>query len=490
MSIQTPEWVKQAIFYQIFPDRFARTHRHLDHPAMAVTLEPWEAPPTLFGYKGGDLWGVIEKLDYLEDLGINALYFTPIFQSASNHRYHTHDYYQVDPLLGGNEAFQDLLEAAHARDIRVVLDGVFNHASRGFFYFNDILENGPHSPWLEWFQVGTWPLSAYDGERPANYISWVDNRALPQFNHANPAVREYIMRIGEYWIRQGIDGWRLDVPFEIEEPGFWEEFRDRIKAINPEAYIVGEVWQPAQHWLDGTKFDGVMNYLFTGPTMAFVAGDRVQMEYAEIPDYYPYPALDAAGYRAKMDELLSLYPWEIQLTQLNLISSHDVARAYTVMGSDQASMELAVLLQMTFPGAPCIYYGDEVGLEGGLDPDCRRVFPQEDHWDQSLLKYHQALIALRRQQPALRTGSYTPLITEGHLYGFQRQQEEDILIVLVNAGETDARIELTTDMTPLPERLQVLFGNLTLEETAAADGGWGVTIPRRSGGILTQASVT
>lgn len=481
MSIQTPEWVKHAVFYQIFPDRFARTHRHHHDPAMAVALEPWDAPPTLSGYKGGDLWGVMEKLDYLQDLGVNALYFTPIFQSASNHRYHTHDYYRVDPLLGGNEAFHDLLAAAHDRGIKVVLDGVFNHASRGFFFFNDILENGPHSPWLDWFKIESWPLSAYDGALPANYKSWVNNRALPQFNHDNPAVREYIMRIGEYWIRQGIDGWRLDVPFEVKTAGFWQEFRDRIKAINPEAYIVGEVWKPAPEWLDGTTFDAVMNYVFAGPTLAFAGGDRVVMEHVETPDYYPYPALDAPGYQQKMEDLLALYPWEIQLTQMNLISSHDIARALTVMGGDEASLELAALLQLTFPGAPCIYYGDEVGLAGGLDPDNRWVFPAVEHWNQSLLKHHKALIALRHQYPALRTGTYTPRFAQGHLYGFERQQNGTSLLILVNTGSDSVTIEVNQTVKTDTPAFKPLYGSV---ESGANQTK--ITVPSRSGGILLQ----
>ena len=483
MSIQTPEWVKHAVFYQIFPDRFARTQSPIKQPQMAVPLEPWESPPTLAGYKGGDLWGVMEKLDYLRDLGITAVYFTPIFQSACNHRYHTHDYYQIDPLLGGNEAFAEFLKAAHQRNIRVVLDGVFNHASRGFFYFNDILENGPTSPWLDWFKIEGWPLSAYDGSKPANYVSWVNNRALPQFNHANPEAREYIMQIGEYWIRQGVDGWRLDVPNEVKDPGFWQEFRDRIKAVNPEAYIVGEIWTPAQTWLDGTQFDGVMNYLFTGPTMAFTAGDQVVMEYAEIPSYYPYPALDAAGYRAKIEELLSLYAWEIQLTQLNLLSSHDTARALSVMGDDPASLELAVLLQMTFPGAPSIYYGDEVGLNGGLDPDCRRVFPKESDWNQALFKHHKALIALRHQHLALRTGHYRPIVTQDQLYGFERQGEKESLIILVNAGDSSRELDLATVETN-QSPVQILYGPVSLATTNQSSGL--LRIPGRSGGILKR----
>ncbi|QQE65970.1 alpha-amylase [Leptolyngbya sp. BL0902] len=445
MAIHTPDWVKQAVFYQIFPDRMARTQRRIDDPAMAVALEPWDTPPTPSGYKGGDLWGVLEKLDYLQDLGITAIYFTPIFQSACNHRYHTHDYYQVDPLLGGNAAFFDLLEAAHQRGLKVVLDGVFNHASRGFFFFNDILENGPHSPWIDWFRVEGWPLSAYDGSKPANYQSWVDNRALPTFNHDHPAAREYLMRVGEYWVRQGIDGWRLDVPYEVKTAGFWQEFRDRIKAINPDAYIVGEVWTDARQWLDGTQFDGVMNYLFTGPTIAFAAGDRVRMDLAEKPHYFPYPALDAAGYGAKMQALLGLYPWDIQLTQLNLLSSHDVARMYSVVGEDEASVVLATVLLLTFPGAPSLYYGDEVGLPGELDPDCRRTFPPESAWNRSLLEIHKALIALRHQHPALRTGTYQVGYAEGHTYSFARtlnadSQGSETITVVLNAGETATTI--------------------------------------------------
>ncbi|WP_008319194.1 glycoside hydrolase family 13 protein [Leptolyngbya sp. PCC 6406] len=491
MMIQTPDWVKHAVFYQIFPDRFARTQSPRHRPEMAVPLEPWTARPTPQGYKGGELWGVAEQLDYLQDLGVTALYFTPIFQSASNHRYHTHDYYQVDPLLGGNDAFQDLLTAAHQRQMRVVLDGVFNHASRGFFYFNDILENGPASPWLDWFQVEAWPLSAYDGDYPANYRSWVNNRALPQFNHANPAAREYLMRVGEHWVRQGIDGWRLDVPFEVKAEGFWQEFRQRIKAINPEAYIVGEVWRNAQEWLDGSQFDGVMNYLFTGPTLAFTGGDRVRMDYAEEPDYYPYPALDAAGYGQKIKALLDLYPWEIQLAQLNLLSSHDIARALSVMGDDQTSLELAVLLQMTFPGAPSIYYGDEVGLRGGLDPDCRWALPPRSEWNLELWQHHRDLIALRHDQPALRLGDYRILATVDHAYCFARcltdsamapLDRSSTIVVAVNTGDQVAQLT-PQQVPPSLGDPQVLYGAGSLD-SGAGQGRWTLTLPPRTGIIL------
>jgi glycosidase len=459
MHIQTPDWVKHAVFYQIFPDRFAKGSQSAIQKFGSIPMESWETPPTLQGYKGGDLWGVIEQLDYLKELGVNAIYFTPIFQSACNHRYHTHDYYQIDPLLGGNIAFERLLEAAHQRNIKVVLDGVFNHASRGFFFFHDILENGPYSPWLDWFKIEGWPLSAYDGSLPANYVGWAGNRALPQFNHDNPSVREYIMEIAEYWVNFGIDGWRLDVPFEIKTPGFWQEFRDRIKAINLDAYIVGEVWLDAREWLDGTQFDGVMNYLFTAPTIAFTAGDRVDLSQVEDRSYDPYPPLDAAGYAAKMKSLLALYPWEIQLTQLNLLDSHDTARLITIAQGDRASVELATLLLFTFPGAPSIYYGDEVGLEGALDPDCRRGFPAKLSWNQDALTYHRQLIALRHTYPALRLGTYQVLYAEGAMYAFMRSLSDETLIVVVNAGDDATEVQIERDRLPAQvQSSQLVYG--------------------------------
>ncbi|MBE9175345.1 glycoside hydrolase family 13 protein, partial [Synechocystis salina LEGE 06155] len=341
--VATPDWVKKAVFYQIFPDRFAMGQQQAIAVAQQPKLEPWDTPPTVQGYKGGNLWGVIEQLDYLQELGITALYLTPIFQSACNHRYHTHDYYQVDPLLGGNEALQALLIAAHSRAMKVVLDGVFNHASRGFYFFNDILENGPHSPWLDWFYIEDWPLSAYDGSLPANYRGWVDLRALPQFNHDHPDVREYLMQVGEYWITQGIDGWRLDVPDCVKAAGFWPEFRRRVKAINPEAYIVGEIWCDASPWLGGDQFDGVMNYRFTEPTVAFTIGDRLQKEHLRGEEYRPYPALNAEAYGGKISQLLQRHPWDIQLTQLNLLNSHDTARLLTLANGDRRSVNLALL---------------------------------------------------------------------------------------------------------------------------------------------------
>jgi cyclomaltodextrinase len=485
MQIQTPDWVKHAVFYQIFPDRFARSKQPRKRLLKNARWEDWNAMPTLQGYKGGDLWGILEQLDYLQDLGINAIYFTPIFQSASNHRYHTHDYYQVDPMLGGNEAFRDLLEAAHERNIKVVLDGVFNHSSRGFFFFHDVLENGPHSPWVNWFKIEDWPLSPYNGEFPANYLGWDGNRALPEFNHENPEVREYIMEVAEYWIKFGIDGWRLDVPFEIKVPGFWQEFRDRVKAANPEAYIVGEVWEDSRQWLDGTQFDGVMNYLFAAPTIAFAAGDRVDIEQVKDRSYHPYPPLFAGEYAQKIQHLLELYPWEIQLTQLNLLASHDTARLLSIAGGDRPSVELATLLLLTYPGAPSIYYGDEVGLPGRLDPDSRRGFPLEADWDREIFNLHRQLIALRHTYAALRTGTYQVLFAEGTVYVFARILGTEEVVIAVNVGTEPAHANFkVTDLQSQPN--QVLFGSGEASWSSEADSNHlELRLSPRSGLILS-----
>jgi len=478
--IQTPEWVKDAIFYQIFPDRFARSQTlRSEKPD---NLESWDSPPTTYGYKGGDLLGVVEHLDYIQDLGINALYFCPIFQSACNHRYHTHDYYQVDPLLGGNDAFINLLKEAHRRGIRVVLDGVFNHASRGFFQFNDILENGRSSAYLHWFTINEFPPNAYDNSRPPGYLAWQNLHALPKFNTENTQVREYLMGVAEHWLHLGIDGWRLDVPAEIKTDGFWEEFRQRVKAINPEAYIVGEVWRDAIAFLQGDRFDGVMNYLFAEAAISFTAGERVDPKLTEGRDYNPAMNLDAGGFADRIDWLLNLYPREIQLAQLNLLDSHDTARVITLAKGDSNSVQLATLLLMTFPGAVCIYYGDEIGLEGGLpDYDTRRTFPwnRPELWNQEVLAFHKDLISMRKAHPALRRGEYLRLFAEETVYAFGRKLGD-------HRADEERKVEIPLSglINPGARTLQFIYGN---HGDVTVDAGMVLlTLGERSGVVLKE----
>jgi glycosidase len=382
---------------------------------------------------------VVEHLDWLGDLGITAIYLNPIFQSASNHRYHTHDYFQVDPLLGGEAAFEELIRACHDRGIRIVLDGVFNHASRGFWRFNDLLENGPGSPWVDWFAVEGFPLNAYDETRPPNYAAWWNLHALPKLDTGNPEVREYLMKVAEHWIERGADGWRLDVPGEITTEGFWEEFRARIRAVNPDAYIVGEVWDDGSEWVnDETRFDGVMNYRMTENILRYVGGiDQAVAEPVNLDLDVP---LDAAGYAKVVAEHLARHPDSAHRSNLNLLGSHDTPRVLSMLGGDPAGVTLATLLSFTFPGAPCIYYGDEVGMTGHHDPGCRGGFPWENQaeWDTGLLDAHRSLIQLRHAEKALRQGDYATLHAEGDLHVFARSNGGDTLVVAVNPGTTAA----------------------------------------------------
>ncbi len=325
----TPKWVKDAVFYQIFPDRFRIGQGPTAHPRpVPSSFEPWEAPPTQRGFKGGNLWGVIEKLDYLRELGFNAIYFCPIFTSTANHRYHTSDYFQVDPILGGNPALVRLIEEAHRRGIRVVLDGVFNHCGRGHFAFQHLMENEAASPYRDWFHVYKFPLAAYS--KTPNYAAWWNNPELPKFNTVNPECREYLLSVAEHWLEYGIDGWRLDVPNEIDDDAFWREFRRRVKARNPEAYIVGEIWDEASRWLQGDQFDAVMNYPLGRAILGFVGGDMLDKDLAAQSGLGRLETLGALACHNRLEELFRRYDWEIVTAQMNILTSHDTPRLYSL----------------------------------------------------------------------------------------------------------------------------------------------------------------
>ncbi len=454
----TPDWVKDAVFYQIFPDRFASSER-VPKPS---NLEPWDSPPTVHGFKGGDLLGIAEHLDYLDDLGITAIYLNPIFQSAANHRYHTYDYYQVDPILGGDSAFRQFLDAAHSRGMRVILDGVFNHASRGFYQFYHTLENGAASPYSDWFIFDEQclrdqkRLNAYPGpeEEPASgcvpssleaygYQAWWDLPALPEFNTDNPEVRAYIFDVARHWVDQGIDGWRLDVPQCIDDDGFWQEFRSVVKSANPDAYIVGEISSDATRWLHGDQFDAVMNYLFAKACLGFFGGQGMDPRLVSAPLFHGLSSLSAPAFARTVADLLDMYPREATLAQLNLLGSHDTPRFLTLVRGDEAALRLAVVFQMTYPGAPCVYYGDEVGLEGGPDPDCRRSFPWDrSRWRLELRDFVRRCIALRQAHPALRRGAFIPLYAREGVFVYLRSLDGERLIIALNNGPTTHHLAL------------------------------------------------
>jgi neopullulanase len=512
-----PAWVGDAVFYQIFPDRFARSPR-MSPPG---DLEPWDASPTRNGFKGGDLLGVVEHLDYLADLGITALYLNPIFMSASNHRYHTYDYFRVDPLLGGDAALDELLAAAHGRGMRVVLDGVFNHSGRGFWPFHHVAEVGGASPYRDWFHLdpevvaGRRPLRPYpsraelaaleaarhagttnragDASRAVlGYEAWWDLPALPKLNVANPAMREHLLSAAEHWIRRGIDGWRLDVPEEIADDEFWREFRTRVKVANPAAYIVAEIWHLAPDRLEGDQFDATMNYPLAEAILGFVAGRHLDM--AVIGQHGTYSGavrpLDGPAFAQRLGELLTAYDPAVSEAQLNLLGSHDLPRFVTMSGGDRTSLRLATLLQMTLAGAPCLYYGDEVGLEGGIDPGSRGAFPWEpERWDIALRESIRGAIAVRHAEPVLRHGGFHLLVAEGAAIAYARSDESSSLVVAVNAADEPATLPLS-----LPgsggRRLERIGGSDATDGVhvpLADDGSGALALAGRSGAVLKLA---
>lgn len=482
-DLTPPAWVRDAVFYQIFPDRFARSGR-IDN---GVRLDPWDAPPTMWGYKGGDLWGVIDRLDYLVDLGVNAIWFNPIFQSASNHRYHTHDYFKIDPLLGGDEAFDALIEAAHDRGIRVVLDGVFNHASRGFFQFSDIAEHQEKSAYIDWFRVREFPIDPYDEDKPATYDAWWGLHALPALNTDNEAVREFLWSVGTHWIERGIDGWRLDVPNEIRTPGFWYEFRRRVRVVNPEAYITGEIWGEAPEWVgeDG-PFDGVMNYPLGTAIIRYAIGNRINPEgIVDNNDYVVTPGLNAGAFADHVDSMLQMYDQTTLPALLNLLDSHDTGRIMTLAGGDPELVVLMLALLLTMPGAPCIYYGTEVGLEGRPDPDNRRGFPWDDlDGAPEISDAVRSLVALRHAEAGLRSSELErlgppPGSDFGRTYLYARGTGAERVVVAVNHADEVDVVELRPGV--LTADAKKLWGSAILKKPTVME------LPPRSVGIWRDA---
>ncbi|HET9083664.1 MAG TPA: glycoside hydrolase family 13 protein [Candidatus Limnocylindrales bacterium] len=499
MTVDTPAWVRDAVFYEIFPDRFAGSPR-VPKPG---ALEPWDAPPTVHGFKGGDLLGIVEKLDYLQDLGVTAIYLTPIFQSASNHRYHTYDYFEVDPLLGGDAALRELLDVAHGRGMRVILDGVFNHTGRGFWPFHHILENGAASPYRDWFHIDLdvlegrhefvpYPPRDAPPDTTLGYQAWWGLPALPKLDTDNADVREYLLSVAEHWLRFGIDGWRLDVPAEIDDPAFWVAFRQRCRAVRDDAYLVGEVWVPAPEWVSGDRFDALMDYPLAEAILGYVGGRSLDMgvvgshrEYSE----HLHP-LDGPAFGRRLVELLGVYDPDVVAVQLNLLSSHDTPRALTALGGDRAALRMAFLLQAMLPGAPCIYYGDEIGLAGGNDPANRGAFPwDEAAWDGELRAFTRAVLAHRARQPAIRHGATAVVGSYDEAIAIERRLDDARVVVAVNAGDQPFELGVAIDGVARGWLAPVaLPGEAQAEALVVTDGWATIPIPARAGRLFRVTS--
>lgn len=446
-GLSVPDWLWSQVFYQVFPDRF-RNGRHAltlddgahDHMGEPVVRRTWdEMPDPSQGAReffGGDLWGVIDALPYLQErLGVSALYLNPIFASRSSHGYDTDDYFRVAPHFGGEEALISLRQATRERDMRLMLDAVVNHTS-------------PHHPWFEAALDNDHEARArYAFQDDGSYACWKGFRNLPKLDYRNPDVMQRMVSgetsVLRYWLQPPfeIDGWRLDAVHMAGEgasasnnANLVRAIRRAVKSSHPQAYVLGEHFFEAAEWLQGDQEDGAMNYYgFAHPVRAWLAGLDISGE--------PCP-LETPEFAAWLAEARGALPFLIQLSQLNLLDSHDTPRFLTLLGGNLNRQRIALGLLMTYIGVPCLYYGDEIGLEGGPDPDCRRPFPwDESHWNQALLTWTQQLIRWRREQPALQRGVLIDLLAQGDLYAFARVLPESAVIVVCNRGG-DANLPL------------------------------------------------
>ena len=462
-----PDWVADQVFYQIFPERFRNGDATLRHPHLEREIRPGDGPfrtrpwgepidplrpnTELFG---GDLPGVVQALDYLQDLGVTALYLNPVFTSPSVHKYDTEDYEHVDPHLGGDAALAQLREATRARGMRFLLDAVFNHTSDTHPWFNRWgLYPGPGA----YQDTGAPDSAVYTFADPADaesYYCWQGSKVLPVLDFAHPRVREYFIdspdAIVRRWLRPpyAADGWRLDVAHMMGEGTGARNNGDVLRALrraareeNPQAYILGEHFFEATRWLQGDIEDGAMNYYgFSHPVRAFLAGQDV--------NYHPV-AIDAAGLDAWLTDARSRIPYANQLCQLNLLGSHDTARFLTLVNGDRGLMSIALHLLFFYPGVPCIYYGDEIGMRGANDPHNRACFDWEpSRWDQGLRDLVKQLAALRHAEPALRRGAYQTLHAEGDCFACARFDEASCVILAINRGGAPVDVEL--DLSALP----------------------------------------
>ncbi|ALF09762.1 alpha-glycosidase [Parageobacillus thermoglucosidasius] len=421
-----PEWVKDTVWYQIFPERFANGNPDIN-PEEAL---PWASEdPTSTSFFGGDLEGIIQHLDHLVDLGVNGIYLTPIFHAPSNHKYDTTNYFEIDPHFGDKQTFKKLVDLCHEKGIRVMLDAVFNHCGYYFSPFQDVLKNGEASKYKDWFHIHEFPLQTTP--RP-NYDTFAFVAQMPKLNTENPEVKKYLLDVATYWIREfDIDGWRLDVANEIDHQ-FWREFRQAVKSIKPDVYILGEIWHDAMPWLRGDQFDAVMNYPFTNGAIRFFAKNEIgAKQFANI-----------------MTNVLHSYPENVNEAAFNLLGSHDTPRILTVCDNDVRKVKLLFLFQLSFTGSPCIYYGDEIGMTGGQDPGCRKcMIWEEEKQNRDILEHVKKLIALRKAHPAFRRGKITFMDASdesNHLIYTKTYLDETILVMINNSSkEIDVTVPLS-----------------------------------------------
>lgn len=427
---KTPDWVKNTVWYQIFPERFANG----DHSNDPQSTKPWnsEDHPGREDYYGGDLKGIIDHLDYLQELGVNGLYLCPIFKASSNHKYDTVDYLQIDPDFGDKDLFAKLVSEAHKRGMRIMLDAVFNHLGSKSMQWQDVVKNGAKSRFADWFHINRFPVTSY--ERPIagepNYDTFAFEKSMPKLNTANPEVQDFLLEIATYWVKYfDIDAWRLDVANEVDHH-FWRKFHDALMAIKPDLYIVGEIWHCARPWLNGDEFTGVMNYPYT----------------LQIEEHFFKETKTAKELVRALTDQLMMYRDCTNQAMMNMLDSHDTARLLTVAGEDAELAFQALTFMFVQTGSPCVYYGTEMGMSGGEDPDCRKPMAWDKQNGQTWTKVHR-LIEFRKEHSAtLAGGQITLTTTQQGLIKVTRVGAEKIMAYF-NTTDEKVKVGVTSKLS-------------------------------------------
>ncbi|WPX08658.1 glycoside hydrolase family 13 protein [Anaerocellum danielii] len=422
---EKPSFTEGLVVYEIFPDRFKRGKKEV-HGRKLFDWDycSWDVPGSEV-FLGGDFAGIKEKIEYFKALGINAIYLTPIFKSLSSHRYNVDDYFDVDPLLGTKEEFKELVDSLHENGIRIILDMVFNHTGVGFFAFQDVIKNGENSKYYRWYNIKSLPVDIQKG----NYETFATNvRSMPRINTSNKEVQDFFLEVLKYWLLEfDVDGFRFDVANELDK-NFIRRIRNELKSIKKDILLIGEVMHRSENFLMGDMFDGVMNYFSWEVFARYLMGK--------------YNAEDAsrilADYRLKFNPVLFS-------CQLNLIGSHDTERVLTRLNHNKQLAMLAAVYNLTYQGIPMIYYGDEIGMEGGHDPDSRRgMIWEEEKQDKEIFKLYRELIDLKKTSSALNSDNVREF-SIGDVLCFERKSETETVYILFNSRKALQKVKLWSE---------------------------------------------
>lgn len=458
--IEVPEWARKAVMYQIFPDSFATSKEYISAKSKEIANIFGEVSKSI---NGGTIKGITENIGYLADLGIDCLYINPIFTAGEWHKYDTIDYFSIDPCFGTIEDFRELVGICHQNSIKVILDGVFNHSGWRFFAFKDVLEKEEASEYKDWFYDLKFPI---DYSNIPNYQCFAYVKEMPKLNTSNQEVIEYFTKVGKFWIEEAdIDGWRLDVANEIDHD-FWRQFRKAVKVVKPDAFLIAEIWEDAQNWLQGDQFDSAMNYKFS----------------SICTDYFAKRNISVEEFDGKVNSMLMRYKGPITQAQMNLLDSHDVSRFLSRCGENLQRFKLAVLFQMTFVGIPSVYYGDEKGIMGVQEREYRRpMIWKDDEISQEITVFYKKLISIRKENINAMLGSYKTIKVDkdNNIYMFMRESGDQKLLVAMNCSEKEVLVEINAD-----EEKSDIIDLLTGNTFNAKNGVYKVNIGAEEGRIF------